>query len=419
MNITILANGSRGDTQPYVALGIALKKAGQNVRIAAFENYRDFIESHGLEYFPVRGDVSKIIASGDGKVAINADNPFKLFLSFNKMKNYVYDIQEDFFNACKDSEAVVYHPGAAIGYFTAQYLKIPSILATPFPMSITSEYPSLMFYDWARLGKTYNRITHMIFEKIMWMASSNAIKQFWKSKFGALPESFGCPFSRQNSLQSPTIISCSNNVFPRPNDWPTGIHNTGYWFLEKDTSWQPPKDLQNFLSTGKPPIYVGFGSVGDPKSSHQTTSIVIEGLRRTGQRGILATGWGSMSKPEIVYDDMFFVENIPHDWLFPKMSMVIHHGGAGTTAACLKAGVPSIIIPYGNDQFAWGRKIFELGISSKPIPRKTLTAKKLSEAIQFAMNEEILTKAQKFGKLISSEKGTETAAKIIIETIKK
>ncbi|MDP1604987.1 MAG: glycosyltransferase, partial [Legionella sp.] len=156
MNITILTTGTRGDTQPYIALGMELKKAGHAVRLAAFQNYESFVKSHGLDYFPIRGDVSLVAGGGSGKKAMQVDNPLKLMLSFNELKDHLFDLQQDFFNACRDSDVIVYHPGAAIGYFAAWHFNIPSVLATPFPMTATREYPALIFYDMPRFGKAFN-----------------------------------------------------------------------------------------------------------------------------------------------------------------------------------------------------------------------------------------------------------------------
>jgi sterol 3beta-glucosyltransferase len=230
MLITILTTGTRGDLQPYIGLGLALKKAGLTVRIAAFENYETFVKSSGLEFYPIKGDVSRVASSDSARDARKADNPLKVFLSFNKLKSFVFDLQKDFFNACIGSDAIVYHPGAAIGYFAAQYFKIPSILATPFPMVPTKEFPSLIFYDTFRLGSGFNYITHKILEEIMWFASSSAVKQFWKKEFGHAPEDFRCPFGKQNTRTLPTIISCSNYVFPRPNDWSEYVITPGTGF---------------------------------------------------------------------------------------------------------------------------------------------------------------------------------------------
>jgi sterol 3beta-glucosyltransferase len=209
---------------------LELKKAGHRVRIVAFQNYETFIDSYGLEFYPIKGDIARVASSEETRVAMQADNPLKLFLSFNKLKSLVVDIQKDFFEACKGSDVIVYHPGAPIGYFAAAYLKIPCILATPFPMTPTKEYPALIFYDFARLGRLGNLATHKLFEQIMWFASSSAVRRFWKLEFGYAPPEFSCPFAKQNSRVNPTIISCSNYVFPRPKDWSENIHSSGYWF---------------------------------------------------------------------------------------------------------------------------------------------------------------------------------------------
>ena len=415
--ISILTTGTRGDTQPYIALGLALKKAGQAVRIAAFENYETFVKSYGLEFFPIKGDVSKAAASLSTNGVMQADNPLKFILSFNKLKSLVFDLQKDFFDACAGADAVVYHPGAAIGYFTAQHLNVPSILATPFPMTPTTDYPSLIFYDQIRLGKRYNLATHQIVERIFWFASSGPVKQFWKAKFGRLPENFACPYRNQRTPAKPTIISCSNYVFARPVDWPADVYNTGYWFVDGEPGWEPPAELLEFLHKGPAPVYVGFGSVGNPMQAAQATELVIDALKRAGQRGILATGWHGMLKTTELPADIFMLESAPHTWLFPRMAAVVHHGGAGTTAAGLRAGVPGIIVPFSNDQFAWGRRVYELGVGSKPIPRKKLTPEKLSEAITFALANEIRDAAKDFGTKIQDENGAERAAEVIIRCL--
>lgn len=417
MLISILAAGSRGDTQPYLALGVALKKLGCRVRLAAFENYETFISAYGLEFSPIHGDIARVAASEGMNHARQADSPLKIFLSFNKLKNLVFGLQKDFFNACAGANAIVYHPGAAIGYFIAQHHKIPSILAAPFPMAPTRDYPALIFYDSARLGRTLNLATHKIFEKIMWSASSSAVKQFWKQQFGRVPENYASPFGKQNSRTHPTIISCSNYVFPRPADWPEHVHNTGYWFLDEDEHWDPPMELLNFLLQGKPPVYVGFGSLSDAAAAEKNTWLVIEALRQSGQRGVLATGWNGMARLEDAPEDIFILESAPHSWLFPRMAAVVHHGGAGTTAAGLRAGVPGVIIPHSNDQFAWGRRVYELGVGSKSIPRKNLTAERLSEAIDYVLATEIVAAAGDLGRKIRGESGAETAANIILNCL--
>jgi sterol 3beta-glucosyltransferase len=417
VTITILAAGSRGDTQPYLALGLALKQKGCNVRFATFKNYETFIKSHGIDFYPIRGDVSQVVSSEHGQDAAKADNPLKVLMSFNKLKTLIVELQKDFYDACAGSDAIVYHPGMSIGYFAAQRLKVPSILATPFPMSPTREFPALIFYNSPRLGPTYNLMTHRIFEQIMWQASGSAVKDFWKKEFGRAPKDFACPYGKQVTRTHPTVISCSNNVFPRPADWPEGVHNTGYWFLDEEAGWTPSDDLVRFLENGDPPVYVGFGSLGGATEAKQTMKMIIESLKRCGQRGILATGWSGTTKMDKLPDDIFILESAPHAWLFPRMKAVVHHGGAGTTAAGLRAGIPSIVIPHGNDTPAWGRRVYELGVGPKPIPRKKLNVERLSDAINESLSDEIPSKARDLGKKIQSEDGAGNAAKMILECI--
>jgi len=414
MRITLLAVGSRGDTQPYIALGLALQRAGYRVRIAASESFADLINSFGFEFYRLSGDVSAIAHNEDLKQAMSADNPLKIIMGFNTLKNYAYSLQQGLYDACQGSDAIVYHPGATIGHFVAQTLNIPSILATPFPMTPTKDYPALIFYDSVRLGKTFNQMTHILFQQIMWQTSKAPIKMFWKDKFSNVPRNFVNPFSQRQSKNNLTLVACSNYVFNRPQDWSNNVHNTGYWFLDED-DWSPSEELQKFLQAGKPPVYVGFGSLGNPDQATHTTELVVKALEHSGQRGILATGWGGITRLDGMSENILIVESAPHAWLFPKMSVVVHHGGAGTTAAALRAGVPSVVIPHSNDQFAWGKRVYELGVGAKPIPRKKLTAEKLSAAIADALNEKVKAEAIALGEKIQSENGTKVAANLIID----
>lgn len=267
MLITMLTTGTRGDTQPFMALGLELKKKGYRVRIAASEAYQNFIESYGFEYAMLRGDVSKVIESGAADDAINADNPFKFFSSLKneKMMGMMVNIQKDLHKACKGADAIVYHPGAAIGYFAAKEMNIPSILASPFPMTPTKDYPALIFYDRPRFGKIYNKLTHHIFEWGFWKVVSGPLKKYWVQQYGEGPNDFSCPYPKQRTAANPTIISSSPTVFSVSKDWPEHVHSYGNWFMDSDHSYQPEEKLERFLKAGEPPVYIGFGSVGDKK----------------------------------------------------------------------------------------------------------------------------------------------------------
>jgi len=411
MKISILTTGTRGDTQPFISLGKELKGLGHEVKIAGFENYQHLVERNGLQFHPIKGDISQI-SKEMAKSSIQSDNPIQFFTSFRKMKPYIKDkqmgMQRDLFEACEDAEAIIYHPGAAIGQFVGEHKGVATILASPFPMEATEEYPALIFYQ-MKLGEKLNYLTHKIFEKGFWMTVKPPIRRYWKKQFGTIPKSFHNPFSKEQTKNHIAISSVSRHVFQQPKK------NTrwfGYWFLDEDLSaWRPPEDLQNFLRKGTPPVYVGFGSIYDD-NAEETTELVIEALRKAGQRGILATGWNSMEGIEEM-EDMYFIKNVPHSWLFPKLSGVVHHGGAGTTAAAFRAGVPSFVIPHGNDQYAWGKRTEELGVGPSPVPRKKLTVENLAEGIRGMQSEGIKSNAYTLGKNIQLENGARDAARYI------
>jgi len=205
-------------------------------------------------------------------------------------------------------------------------------------------------------------------------------------------------------------------VVPRPPDWSEHAHVTGYWFLDHLPDWQPPHDLVDFLESGPPPVYVGFGSMTS-RDPEKTSRIVLDALRQSGQRGVIATGWGGLSQSGLP-GEVFVTEAVPHDWLFPRMAAVAHHGGAGTTGAGLRAGVPSIIIPVTDDQPFWGRRVNALGAGPAPIPRKRLTAERLAHAISVAVTDDSIRKrAAELGETIRAEDGVGNAVRIFNQMI--
>ncbi|MTH55282.1 glycosyltransferase [Bacillus mangrovi] len=416
MLVTMLSTGTRGDTQPFIALGIELKKIGYRVRIAASESYRDLVEGYGFEYAPMRGDVAKILESG---VVKDADSPLKFFTSLNFKNDDLVSLmiggQEDMHKACEGADAIVYHPGATLGYFAAKEMGIPSILASPFPMTPTNEYPAIIFYDRLRLGKAVNKLTHHIFEKGFWKMANMGVKKYWIQKYGKLPAGFKNPYPKQRTATHPTITSLSSGVFPVPADWPEHVHAFGYWFIEDQSDYKPSRKVEEFLKGGEPPIYIGFGSVGDKTNAAEATDMVVKALKRNGMRGIINAG-GGMEEREST-KDILYVKSVPHEWLFPQLSAVVHHGGAGTTAASLRSGVPQVVIPFGNDQFAWGKRMVELGVSGGSIPRKELSADKLAEAITMTQSGVIQDKAKELGVKVRAEKGALKSAELIHKTI--
>lgn len=409
--ITILCSGSRGDVQPYIALAQELKKLGKEVRIASGKSSESFVKGYGIDFVSLSADYQT--AQIDPKLledAKSSDNPIKMLLTFNKMKKYAAYMTEEMYTACEGSELIVYHPGCTIGYFAGEKLGIPSVLASPFPMHKTAEVASVIAYGRYHLP---TKFTYTLLQSMLWTASKTGVVSFMKKRFGNLPKHFGCPYERVDK-KHPAIVSCSNFVFPKPKDSNRSIHQSGYWFVEEQTDYSPPKQLCDFLAAGEKPVYIGFGSVFHANHKDEMSGLVIEALAKSGKRGIIS-GMGEISN---LPGNVIAIGSIPHSWLFDRVCTVCHHGGAGTTAAGFKAGAPSVIIPFSNDQFAWAHRAYDLGVGSKPIPQKQLTSDNLADAINFALQDKIISNATILAGNIATENGARDCAKIVIDCLR-
>ncbi|MCX7745274.1 MAG: glycosyltransferase [Clostridia bacterium] len=414
--ITILCSGSRGDFQPYIALAQQLKKLGKDVRITGSKSFEGFIRSYGIDVYPIEADIETLNVDPKLlKAAGSSDNPLKMLLTFNKMKEYGIYMVSDYYSACEGSELIIYHPGCTIGYFAAQKFGIPSVLASPFPMHKTKEYLSVVMYGKTKSNIFTKKISYAMIQGMLWMASKDSVKGFWKKHFGEVPDNFGCPFERHTDKTHPAIVSCSNFVFKRPDDWNENIHQNGYWFVEEPCDYSPSDELAAFLNAGEKPVYIGFGSMTSLEKHEGLAEMAAEAIKKSGKCGIIC----GMGKPANLPKSIIAIDSIPHSWLFERVSAVCHHGGAGTTAAGFKAGIPSIIIPFSNDQFAWAHRAYDLGVGAKPIPKKELSADKLADAIRFALTDKIVANAKTLGKNIAAENGAMECAKIIVNCLER
>jgi len=414
MHLTILAAGSRGDIQPYLALGVGLQAAGHRVRFAAFRNFVTSVEPYGLEFAPVDADFQAIMGGEDGQgMVASGGNFFQLARGIGRTVGPILtQIGDDFWRACQGTDLIISGLNGVgfFGFEFAEKLGVPCVNASVVPLIATREFANLMWpWHW-RLGGNYNLLTHRLTAFAGWQLFGKTINR-WRRTTLNLP-----PISRRESddhiVHLPMLLGISPWVLPKPIDWPDHFHVTGYWFLPRPIGWMPPNDLVRFLDAGDPPICFSFGSMTD-RNSASITQIVIETLRRIDRRGILVTAWGGLHGAE-TSDRMFVIDSVPFDWLWPQCAAVVHHGGSGATSAGLRAGVPSIVVAFMADQPFWGRRIFELGCGPRPIRRKDLTVDCLTDAVTIALTDHALqAHAVAVGEQIRAEDGIARAIELI------
>ena len=414
MKIAIMALGSRGDVQPYLSLGKGLKAAGHFVRLITHQNFERLVTSHGLEFYPVKGDVQAVLESPEMLKLLEQGN----FLAINAhtaklVRSAAIDWAQDGIAACRGIDLLVAGVGGLyLSIALAQKLNIRFLQAYIFPFTPTTAFPAIVLpQSISRLGGTVNRLSHHLFRQMMWQGFRQADRLARQQVLNLPPAPFWGSYNSAALRQYPTLYGFSSSVIPQPSDW-QNTQVTGYWFLDAAADWTPPAALMKFLNSGKPPVYIGFGSMGSRKPA-ATAALVLAALDRSGQRGILLSGWGGLSQANLP-DTVLMVESIPHSWLFPRMAAVVHHGGAGTTAAGLRAGVPSIVIPFFGDQLFWGQRVAKLGVGTAPIPRKQLTVELLAQAIDWAVTDPVMIRqAANLGAKIQAEDGIAHAVAVI------
>lgn len=407
MRITILAIGSRGDVQPLVALGLGLQRAGHEVCVVTADDFETFVRGRGLDFFPLGVSVRRLLETGAAQAPLETGNNVirGMWQLIRVMQPFLEQLMEGTWRACQGTEAIIYSTLGVGAYNIAEKLDLPCCWALSFPIfSRTRAMPSIAF-PLLPLGGLYNLLSHIFVEQLAQQFVGRFINRWRQERLDLPPISlFKWPYGQLRGRPVPTLYSFSPAVVPRPPDWGDHVHVTGYWFLDRPSDWRPPADLVDFFESGPPPVYVGFGSMSH-RDPERATRIVLDALRQSGQRGLIATGWGGLSRADLPAD-VFELESVPHDWLFPRVAAVVHHGGAGTTAAGLRAGVPSVILPHFGDQPFWARQVERLGVGPKPILRKKLTAERLADAVRAAVEDETMrARAAALGEKIRAEDG--------------
>jgi len=414
MKVTILTVGSRGDFQPYVALGLGLKQAGYQVRIPAPPAFSELITANGLDYAPVDSiNPQDFMRHSSMQSVAKRDNQLVLLITlFREALPILRAFLNETWRFSQDSDAIISNVVFFGAYDCAEKLGIPFILAPLDPVYPTCALASPAFAPPRLQLGYYNLFTHRVFDQVLWQPFRTVVNQWRQKTLGLRPHPFWGPYHTLRQHDILTLFGYSPSVIPKPSDWPSANHVTGYWFLDGDKNWQAPTELREFLDSGAPPVYIGFGSMID-RDPTRITRIVTEALEISGQRGIISAGWsrlGYISFPK----NVICVGSLPHAWLFKRTSAVVHHGGAGTTAAGLRAGSPTVITPFLGDQSFWGHRVFTIGAGPKPLSYHKLSAKALANRISQAVTDSQIRKnVTALSKSIQMENGVAQAVQLI------
>ena len=414
LRVTCLTIGSRGDVQPYIALCKGLLAEGHKPKIATHAEFEPWIRSHGIEFARVEGDPADLM-----RICVEFGMFTMQFLreANSKFRGWIDELLISAWQACQDTDLLIESPSAMAGIHIAEALGIPYFRAFTMPWTRTRAYPHAFAVPEKKLGGQYNYLTYIAFDNIFWKATAGQINRWRKKELGL--RSTTITELRPNKV--PFLYNFSPSVVPPPIDYSDWIRVTGYWFLDEAQAYQPPSNLLAFIARaradGKKLVYIGFGSIVVSNSA-ALTEAVVESVLRADVRCILSKGWSDRlgtkdpSKPEVpLPPEIHQIKSAPHDWLFQQIDAAAHHGGAGTTGASLRWGLPTIIKPFFGDQFFFGTRVHDLGVG---IALKRINVSLFSRALYTATHDERMRlKAKRLGEQIRAEKGVETAIKAL------
>nr|XP_023922988.1 sterol 3-beta-glucosyltransferase UGT80A2 isoform X1 [Quercus suber]XP_023922989.1 sterol 3-beta-glucosyltransferase UGT80A2 isoform X2 [Quercus suber] len=428
LQVVMLIVGTRGDVQPFIAIGKRLQDYGHRVRLATHSNFKEFVLTAGLEFYPLGGDPKVLAGYMVKNKGFLPSGPSEIPIQRNQMKDIIYSL----LSACREpdidtgvafkADAIIANPPAYGHTHVAEALKVPIHIFFTMPWTPTSEFPHPLsrvkqqagyrlwqFHFWPHAFLLPFQLSYQIVDSLIWLGIRDMINDVRKKKLKLRPVTY-LSGSQGSDSDIPHGYIWSPHLVPKPKDWGPKVDVVGFCFLDLASNYEPPESLVKWLEAGDKPIYIGFGSL-PVEEPEKMTQIIVEALEITKQRGIINKGWGGLGNLAEPKDSIYLLDNCPHDWLFLQCKAVVHHGGAGTTAAGLRAACPTTIVPFFGDQPFWGDRVNARGVGPPPIPIDEFTLPKLVEAINFMLDPKVKERAVELAKAMENEDGVTGAVK--------
>jgi sterol 3beta-glucosyltransferase len=383
MRVLIVAVGSRGDVAPCAGLGTALRDAGHSVVIAGYEEHSGLVLGCGLEFQALPGDPRLLEAAGWQR---GGTGPLGAARLVRLIGDHLREVHQGIITAARQGAEVLLLQGISAigGYHIAQGLGLPSMGLGLQPVNPTGDFPPSIVTA-RSLGRWGNRAAGSALIALGAPMLAGPVREL-RAELG-LPRlgTRAAIFGDQDRARWPGFHGYSPAVLPRPADWRPGLEVVGYWWPPRPAGWSPPQDLHIFINKGPPPVFVGFGSM-TPGDAERAGELAAEAGRRAGVRMVIQAGAAGLAEAGPSSPDVIGIGDVPHDWLFPQMAAVVHHAGAGTAGAGLRAGVPAVTVPMLGDQPFWAARLARLGVGPRPIPYRRLSARRLAAAISDAVS---------------------------------
>ncbi|CUA73567.1 Sterol 3-beta-glucosyltransferase UGT80B1 [Rhizoctonia solani] len=423
MNINIMIVGSRGDVQPYLALGKQLQQYGHEVRLSTHETFRKMVKDAGLKFYNIGGDPHELMSYMVRNPGLIPGLESLRNGDIGKKQKMVAEILEGCFASCFApdlgageetgfaADAIISNPPTFAHIHCAEALGIPLLLSFTMPWCPTASFPHPLVnikQSENTEPKMANYYSYSLVEMMTWQGLGRTINKFRMKRLGLDYLATASAVGMIERCAVPWTYCLSPALVPKPGDWMSHIDVVGFYFLDLASDYSPPQNLVEFLKAGEPPVYIGFGSIV-LQNPQEMTKAILSGIAQAGVRAIVSPGWGGLDEDLIrsAGPHVFALGNVPHDWLFQHVSAVCHHGGAGTTAIGLKCGKPTIIVPFFGDQPWWATQIARRGAGPPPLDSKKLTAESFAVALRIALSPATMRAAEAVGETIRRENGVQ------------